>query len=254
MISKTGTYNLYDSHLHLNKSNLNNSSFVTYKSQLLGGNLIVNDLNEFDYYLKEINNNFCLTCILDFHKSENIEILLERIVNKQVKAIKLHPRVQCIAEDDYINVSNALEIIPDNIPVIYDAWYFGSNMKIQPNLSLIIDIIKQFENKIFILAHMGGYKLIEYFTHTRNLQNVKYDLSLTPSYFYGTSIFLDLIHFVKWTDPARLMYGTDYPSVDTLKHYEYVEEIFTRAQLTNNDIDHILRTTFTNTFSISHDL
>lgn len=90
---------------------------------------------------------------------------------------------------------------------------------------------------------------MEWFMHTRKLHNIKYDMSLTPSFFTGSTVELDVIHFVKWVDPGKLLYGTDYPYTRPSEHKTVIDTILKRANVSKQDTGNIYSNNYLNTYT-----
>jgi predicted TIM-barrel fold metal-dependent hydrolase len=136
-------------------------------------------------------------------------------------------------------ICERLQRIDEKVPVILDAWYYGSELKYNPDLEGLIQIAKSQPNRNFVIAHAGGYRIIEYFYHTRELENVHYDLSLTTQYLRDSSLYLDFKKFIKWIEKDRILFGSDYPYGLPKMQYENIRLIMDELQINRLDKDKI---------------
>src|SRR5205085_114594 len=63
----------------------------------------------------------------------------------KINALKIHSRVQKIGAADYDRVKQKLSLLPEPLPIIIDAFYYGKDMEHQPNLNAIVDLMSTFE-------------------------------------------------------------------------------------------------------------
>ena len=64
----------------------------------------------------------------------------------------------------------------------------------------------------------------------RDLKNIYFDISLTPNYLRSSSVWNDLIHFLKFNG-NRIMFGTDYPDFTVQQSLNTINELFEVAQI-----------------------
>ena len=196
---------IFDAHVHVEKG------MDKFDLDNIEKNLICNELNLLPIYKQALNENDTLSLIFDFRNKENILQVKDFIASQQISALKIHSRIQKIFIHEYPLLISELKGIDDKIPVILDAWYYGHDYAHLPSLEQNINIITGCPNKKFIIAHSGGYELLKYFFHLRDLKNVFYDLSLSLQYFHDSSIFTDLKKIIKWIPHQKLIFGSDYP-------------------------------------------
>jgi len=204
---------IFDSHVHIEKGIIDPQivGFEGYDLTVERKNLICNFPHLLNDYLNYKSENDTVTYIFDFRSELEIEKVKKLLLEQKISALKVHSRIQKISKDEYAEVEYKLREIPSHVPVILDAWYYGSELEYNPQIEGLIYIIKKQPNRKFVVAHSGGYKIIEYFYHTRELDNIIYDLSLTPQYLSDSSLFVDFKKFIKWIAPYKLMFGSDYP-------------------------------------------
>lgn len=132
--------------------------------------------------------------------------------------VKLHPRLNNITRGDFAMVHKLLAK-ERCTTVIVDDWKFGPRLDNHIGTELALYLAHMFPEKQFVIAHSGGYKLIETMLLTRPVKNIFYDLSLTQTYFTGCSLDLDVDYFMKWT-VERVVFGSDYPDFTVLESWE----------------------------------
>jgi predicted TIM-barrel fold metal-dependent hydrolase len=73
-----------------------------------------------------------------------------------------------------------------------------------------------------ILAHAGGYQVLETFLLMKALDNVYFDVSFSFSYFAGSSVIQDLEFALRRAPAGRVLYGSDFPEVDSGEYLQLV--------------------------------
>ncbi|MCZ2139880.1 MAG: amidohydrolase family protein, partial [Bacteroidia bacterium] len=169
-------------------------------------------------------------------------VAAEEILSEKIQAIKIHSRIQQIRTNDYHELLHTLKNINSNIPIIYDAFYFGNDIEFQPSLEGLIYLAKGLPNTKFIVAHAGGYKMLEYFFHLREFKNIAYDLSFSLQYLIDSSCMVDLIKLIKYTPKEKLFFGSDYPYADPTIQYNNLLEILTNLKVSSKQIEAIFTT------------
>ena len=127
-----------------------------------------------------------------------------------------------------------------NIPIIYDAFYYGDEIKFKPALENLIQLAKAFPYLPIIVAHSGGYEMLKYFFHLRQINNIYYDLSLSLQLLWDSSVFLDLIKLVKFTDKSRILFGSDYPGAKPDLELSILRDVCNKLNLSQEQIHQIM--------------
>lgn len=239
---------IYDSHIHLEGDDFekNTVGLENYNLDIAGGNLIVNFLELFELYRDTITNSskhYSLTCIFDFRSKDNIDQFNDRVERGEIHGAKIHSKIQKIYPHEYQLICSRIGYIPDYVPIILDGWYDCYDLSTQPSLEHNIMLALKYPQKKFIIAHAGGAKILDYFMHTRKINNMYYDLSLTLGYFKGSSVWKDVKHFVKYVSSDRIMYGSDYPYYDPKTQLKRLYKLLEKAAKTERDIRNILYNT-----------
>jgi len=234
---------IFDSHVHIEKGIVNpiEVGLEGYDLEVIGKNYICNFANLLDTYLTFKTSEDSLCYIFDFRDEDQIVKTKELLQNKTIQGLKIHSRIQKIQRAEYDLICERLQLIDEKVPVILDAWYYGSELRYNPDLEGLIQIIKSQPNRNFVIAHAGGYRIIEYFYHTKELDNVHYDLSLTTQYLSDSSLYTDFKKFIKWLEKDRILYGSDYPYGSPIIQYKKVDLILKEYNICGNERDKVLK-------------
>ena len=233
---------IFDSHAHIEQGIVNplELGLEGYDLDVIGKNYICNFPNLLETYLKYKSSADSLCYIFDFRDEVEIIKTKEILQSKTIQGLKIHSRIQKIQRDEYDLICERLQMIDEKVPVILDAWYYGSELKFNPDLEGLIQIAKSQPNRNFVIAHAGGYRIIEYFYHTRELENVHYDLSLTTQYLSDSSLYIDFKKFIKWIDKDRLLFGSDYPYASPAEQFKKVDSILKEYNCNSSEREGVL--------------
>lgn len=128
--------------------------------------------------------------------------------------LKIHPRWQRVTVNDSV-VREALAWAGEhNLPVLFDLFPHGEELD-NPLLHPLAyhRLAQEMPNLRMILAHSGGYKVIETFLVAKSNPNVFLDISFTPLYFRGSSVASDLAFVCQRIPVGRILYGSDFPNI-----------------------------------------
>jgi len=217
---------MFDCHIHVE------TGLEKYDAELTSGNIIFNSIESYEQHAS-LYPNFKHSLIFDINK--DLSCFKNLIENNKIVCLKIHSRIQHIAEKDYPLLTEKLKELGSNIPIIYDAFYYGEDIEFQPNLVELIKLIKTFPNRKFIIAHAGGYEILKYYFHLRTFPNVGYDLSLSLQYLEDSSCRQDLIKLIKFTPKERLFLGTDYPFASPSNQVNVLNKIIQELNLTEEE-------------------
>ena len=138
---------------------------------------------------------------------------LERFFGQwQPRGLKIHPRVQHVTASDSIVRETLSWAETRCLPVIFDVFPFGAELDILALQPLAYHPIAQNCRQLkIVLAHAGGYRLMEAFMVAKSNPNVYLDISFTPLYFQGSSLLNDCGFLCRRLPPGRVLYGSDFP-------------------------------------------
>lgn len=206
---------IFDCHFHIT------NGLEGYDIRPDGKNIIFNTIDEYRQKKGEKASEDKISLIFDY--KSNLDLVASEVKKGGISALKIHSRIQKISEADYPMLFDAFEKqIPKGIPVIFDAFYFGSDLDFQPNLKKITEFAKRFKENPVIVAHSGGIRVLEFFLHLKELENVYFDLSFSLAYLSHAAVYQDFKVLIKFGNPQRIMFGTDFPFIsakDQLNHF-----------------------------------
>ncbi len=228
---------IFDCHIHVQEG------LENYNMDMNNGNVIFNSISDYTNFNTQYT---ALYHSLIFDTSVELQFYNDLIINKKIQAIKIHSRLQKISVDKYSGLISTLQKLDSNIPIIYDAFYFGSDLKYQPSLSGLIKLIKAFPKRKFIIAHAGGYEVLKYFFHLREFKNVGFDLSFSLQYLHDTSLSQDLMKLLKYTENHKIFYGSDYPYANPKLQFENLYFYFDKLNFNSKSIDGIMNSNWLN--------
>jgi predicted TIM-barrel fold metal-dependent hydrolase len=130
------------------------------------------------------------------------------------KGLKMHPRVQNVTVEDPI-VSNVLDWAAVRcIPILFDVFPYGPSLGQTATYPLAYhEIARRLPNLRMVLAHAGGYRMMEAFLVAKANPAVHLDVSFTPVYFKNSSLANDCAFLCERLPAGRVLYGSDFPYV-----------------------------------------
>jgi len=195
---------VFDAHVHVDKG------LDGYDLEVSGKNLIFNDVDSYRRSCERYRTaSDAVSLILDLGPDR--DFVLGEARAGRIDAVKIHSRIQRIGASEWPTVARVLAEVPPDIPAIVDGFYFGGDMEHQPSLAALIDLLAAFPQRRFVVAHSGGYRILEYFFHLRPFANVYYELALSLQYLEDSSASADVRKLVRHTDTAKILFGSDYP-------------------------------------------
>jgi predicted TIM-barrel fold metal-dependent hydrolase len=228
---------IFDCHIHVQEG------LDGYNADMLNGNVIFNSISDYTNFSSQYPDFYHS---LIFDGAVELQFYKDLISNRKIQALKIHSRLQKISEDKYAGLITSLKELDSTIPIIYDAFYFGADLKYQPSLSGLIQLINAFPNRKFIIAHAGGYEVLKYFFHLREFDNVGFDLSFSLQYLHDTSLSQDLMKLLKYTDSQKIFYGSDYPFANPKSQVENLYFYFDKLNFDSESIDGIMSSNWIN--------
>lgn len=223
---------IFDSHCHIE------TGLEKYNIDTESKNIIFNSIESYRRFADKVAAPDVISIVFDYRS--NYEAVKEIVAAGKVKALKIHSKIQKISEKDYPVLMAKLAELNTRLPIIIDAIYYGDELEFQPSLQYIIAIAKQFKDNPIIVAHSGGYDVLKYFYHLKTLPNIYFDLSLSLSYMRHTSIFADFKNLIRFGDSSKILFGTDYPTIDPKTHLDVFMEVSKELNLSEEAIHQIL--------------
>jgi predicted TIM-barrel fold metal-dependent hydrolase len=172
---------------------------------------------------------------LIFDLTDGGEYLENQYRNGLIQGFKIHSRKQKLRAGDYSPIMEKAVEWKINLPVIVDAFYFGKDLDFQPSLPFIIELARSLPETPVVVAHAGGYRMLEYFFHLREFYNIWLDLSFSLQYLSDTSHLADLKKIIRFWDRKRIMFGSDFPFSSSAMQANILREILQDLQFSEQD-------------------
>ena len=139
--------------------------------------------------------------------------------------LKIHPRKQGVSLTDAVVIDVLRWADQRALPVLFDVFPFGESLADAALHPLAYHSVAQrIPGLKMILAHAGGYRLLEAFMVAKSNPNVFLDLSFTPVYFKGSSLVGDCGFLCRRLGAGRVLYGSDFPFVRLGESLEFARE------------------------------
>jgi uncharacterized protein len=143
------------------------------------------------------------------------------------KGLKIHPRVQGITVNDGVLRDVLCWAGERGLPVLFDVFPFGKSFDDLATHPLAYHrVAQEMPGLKLILAHAGGYKLMEAFMVAKSNPNVFLDFSFTPVYFKNSSLADDCSFACSRLPAGRTLYGSDFPHVRFGESLDHARRLF----------------------------
>ena len=130
------------------------------------------------------------------------------------RGLKIHPRRQRVTVEEPLVRQTLAWAAKRGIPVLFDVFPFGPSLENSATHPLAYHkVAQELPDLKMVLAHSGGYRLMEAFVVAKSNSGIYLDLSFTPVYFKGSSTAADCGFLCRRMPPGRVLYGSDFPSV-----------------------------------------
>ena len=162
------------------------------------------------------------------------------IIKYNLKGLKLHPRMQNFDLTDPKIIPVFEKSAEMNIPVIIDAFpgtTKDEGYSVPFQIGKIASMVP--EAKI-IIAHAGGYKVLDTLFVAKNHRNIFLDLSFSLNYFESSSIEQDIGFVIKKLGANRCIYGSDHPEMKLDTTFEQSVALLHKYDLNDDDLTFIL--------------
>jgi predicted TIM-barrel fold metal-dependent hydrolase len=224
---------VFDAHFHLDKGT-DEYGIVAKKK-----NVIFNSVKQYKNLASTVVDEDVKSLIFDY--KNNLQFVLNEILQSNIKALKIHSRIQKIANSDYDELFEKLSLVKNKkFSIVVDAFYYGDEIDYQPNLNKIVKMAQLFPHFNLIIAHSGGIKVLEYFLHLKNFDNIYFDLSFSLSYLKHASVFQDFKVLLKFGNHQKILFGTDFPFIKANDQLQTFLEISKLLSLSTSSVDNIL--------------
>ena len=175
---------------------------------------------EFYTKLSKISN---VEYVREINPHTNVKKQLQEIEYSEACGIKLHPRLREFNLKK-TNVYKAIESLnnPNSIVMICAFWD-GNWNKYGLEINQFADLADAFPERRFVWSHSGGHKILDFMFMARRRQNVFLDTSFTQHYFFGGSVFSDLVYSIN-SLPDRFVFGSDFEEREYTKSLQNILE------------------------------
>jgi len=167
------------------------------------------------------------------------EILEKDVKKYNLKGLKLHPRLQDFDLRDSRLIPVFQKCADLKIPVIIDAFP-GINLSNNESIPLLIGRIASTVPEVnIIIAHAGGYKILDALFVAKSYKNIYLDISYILFYFQGSSIKNDLKFVIKKIGANRCIYGSDHPELELSNTYDLSVKLLKKYRLLEEEMEYI---------------
>ena len=171
----------------------------------------VSGINDFVKSQADIHSEF-IACGTIHAAMENLEAETKRILDMDMRAVKMHPDTQHFPIDD-IRLYPFYESIQGKLPVIF---HMGDHRYNYSHPVKLFKLLQQFPRLRVVAAHFGGYRM-----HAEALEILKgtdcfYDISSTMMFMQPG----EAERYINLYGAERMTYGTDFPLWDPVTQVE----------------------------------
>lgn len=151
----------------------------------------------------------------DFSADGGALAAMQRFVGGSLPhAIKIHPRLQGVRPDDEAVRELLVWAGGKGVPVIFDVFPFGDGVDDVGLWPLAYHrLAREHRDVTIVLAHAGGFRVMDAFMVAKANPNVVLEVSLTLRYFPGSSVEQDLAFVCRRLPAGRVIYGSDFPNI-----------------------------------------
>jgi uncharacterized protein len=136
--------------------------------------------------------------------------------------LKIHPRHQGVTVRDSIMLEVLHWAEERGVPALFDVFAHGPTLDDDRMGPMAYHAVAQkFPRLKLVLAHAGGFRILEAFMVAKSNPNVYLDLSFTPAYFKGSSVEIDCGFICRRLPPGRVLYGSDFPYIPFAESLEH---------------------------------
>jgi predicted TIM-barrel fold metal-dependent hydrolase len=163
----------------------------------------------------------------DFSRpSDTLSKMSRSFEQHDARGIKIHPRLQQVRPGDTLVHEVVAWAQERKLPVLFDVFPHGWALA-EPDLqpSAYHALASRFHGCTIVLAHSGGYRVMEAFMVAKANSNVILDNSFTGMYFRGSPVVQDLAFAIRHLWPGRTLYGSDFPEADLGEHLELTRQL-----------------------------
>jgi predicted TIM-barrel fold metal-dependent hydrolase len=237
--------------LHLNFRDLRTSfqKNLSKLQQCTGGNFMLFNTKLFDEEIKNFSdfNNLVkselkyasFTALIDFRRKDVFNYL-EKVVNN-IDFIMFNSYLQQISEEDFESVYKVCSFAEKNkIKICIDASYGTSKMYTYDNLKLACYITDRITRIPVVIIHCGGKRILDAMLLAADKSNIYLDTSFSLPYYINSSVEMDMAFAFKNIGTHRVLYGSDFPYLNSDKAKEIHLDFFDKYHFSSEDVENIM--------------
>lgn len=154
----------------------------------------------------------------------------------KMHGVKLHPRRQGFTIEHVREVIQLVEqAAAYRVPILFDAFPYGDTYYKIQEVRLIHEVAQAVPNADIIMAHTGGIHVMDALMVVKGNRNVVVDVSFTPFWFAGSSIYSDLVFVLRKLGANRILHGSDSPEVPVGRAVEDTLSLCAQIGFTEGD-------------------
>jgi predicted TIM-barrel fold metal-dependent hydrolase len=158
------------------------------------------------------------------------------VATGKMRGVKLHPRRQGFTIEHTRGViALAEQAAAHRVPVLIDAFPYGDTyFKIQ-EVRLIHEVAQAVPQAQIIMAHSGGIHVMDALMVVKGNRNVVVDVSFTPFWFAGSTVYSDLVFVLRKIGASRILHGSDSPEVPLARAVEDTRSLCAQCGFSDSD-------------------
>jgi predicted TIM-barrel fold metal-dependent hydrolase len=139
----------------------------------------------------------------------------------KLRGVKMHPRRQGFTIEHLKQVVELVEQAAEyRVPILFDAFPYGETYYKIQEVRLIHEVAQAVPQAHIIMAHAGGIHVMDALMVVKGNRNVVVDVSFTPFWFAGSTVYSDLVFVLRKLGADRILHGSDSPEVPVAKAVE----------------------------------
>ncbi len=152
---------------------------------------------------------------LDPLKPESVTADLNTYIRSgRMHGVKLHPRRQGFTIEHVRETIQLVEQVAElKVPILFDAFPYGDTYYKIQEVRLIHEVAQAVPQADIIMAHTGGIHVMDALMVVKGNRNVVVDVSFTPFWFAGSTVYADLLFVLRKLGANRILHGSDSPEV-----------------------------------------
>lgn len=218
---------------------MDGANFMLFNTSLFAEGKDINILNT---KVKKTFSHYSYTALIDFRRKD-IMSYMETVKASGVHYVMVNSYLQQITENDFPLVYNVFKYAEENkIRVCIDASFGTSKMYTYDNIKLACYIADRITKVPIVIIHSGGKRVLDAMLLAAEKKNVYLDTSFSLPYYIGSSIETDMAFAYKTIGTDRVVYGSDFPYLNSDKSEDIHFSFFQKFKFSDKDIEKILYT------------